>query len=97
MKRHDDKFMSMVRIGPKGQIVIPKEVREMFGLEPGDSLVLLADKQRGIALQKSSVYERIINAVFDGRASEVLPEQTEAEAQVFAEQLKAELEGSGER
>ena len=56
MKKLDDKFMSTVRIGPKGQIVIPKEVREMFGLEPGDSLILLADKTRGIALQSSSFY-----------------------------------------
>lgn len=93
MKRSDDKYMSTVRLGPKGQIVIPKEVREMFGLEPGDSLILLADAQRGIALQKSSFYAHIVNAVFDGRADEVLPEQTEAEAQAFAENLKAELEG----
>lgn len=93
MKRPDDKFMSTVRLGPKGQIVIPKEVREMFGLEPEDSLILLADKQRGIALQKSSFYERIVHAVFEGRADEVLPEQTEADAQIFAENLKAELEG----
>ena len=42
-----DKFMTTVRIGPKGQIVIPKEVRAMFGLEPGDSLILLADRERG--------------------------------------------------
>lgn len=92
----DDKFMSTVRLGPKGQIVIPKEVREMFGLQPGDSLVLLADRQRGIALQKSSFYARVVEAVFNGRANEVLPEQTEAEAEMFAEHLKAELEGGDE-
>lgn len=39
--------MSTVKLGPKGQIVIPKEVREMFGLEPGDSLLLLADAKPG--------------------------------------------------
>lgn len=96
MKKLDDKFMSTVRLGPKGQIVIPKEVREMFALEPGDSLILLADRTRGIALQKSSFYERIVRAVFDGKRDEVLPEQTEAEAQIFAENLQAELEGGGE-
>ena len=38
-----------VKVGERGQIVIPKEAREMFGIEPGDMLVLLADKKRGIA------------------------------------------------
>ena len=96
MKKLDDKFMSTVRIGPKGQIVIPKEVREMFGLEPGDSLILLADKTRGIALQSSSFYEHMVRAVFDGKAGEVLPEQSEEEAQIVASNLKAELEGGDE-
>ena len=36
--------------GEKGQIVIPKEVREMFNIDPGDMLLLLADKERGIAI-----------------------------------------------
>ena len=33
-------FMGTVKLGPKGQIVIPKEVREMFGIKPGDMLLL---------------------------------------------------------
>lgn len=50
MKIPQDKFLSTVRVGDKGQIVIPKEVREMFEIEPGDNLMLLADKERGIAI-----------------------------------------------
>ena len=50
MKLPADKFMSSVKVGEKGQIVIPKEVREMFNIEPGDMLLLLADKERGIAI-----------------------------------------------
>ena len=50
MKMPKDKFLSTVRMGDKGQIVIPKEVREMFEIEPGDNLMLLADKERGIAI-----------------------------------------------
>ena len=50
MKMPADKFMSSVKVGEKGQIVIPKEVREMFNIEPGDMLLLLADKARGIAI-----------------------------------------------
>lgn len=50
MKMPRDKFLSTVRMGDKGQIVIPKEVREMFEIEPGDNLLLMADKEKGIAI-----------------------------------------------
>ena len=44
------KFISIVEVGDKGQIVIPKGARELFGIQPGDQLLLMADKKRGIAL-----------------------------------------------
>ena len=44
------KFISIVKVGDKGQIVIPKGARELFGIQPGDQLLLMADKKRGIAL-----------------------------------------------
>ena len=50
LKLPRDQFLSTVRVGDKGQIVIPKEVRELFEIEPGDSLLLMADKKRGIAI-----------------------------------------------
>lgn len=59
----EGKFLATVKIGPKGQIVIPKEAREMFGLKAGDSLVLMADKGQGIALQPYSYLKTFWNAV----------------------------------
>ena len=50
MQFPEGKFMATVKVGEKGQIVIPKGAREMFGIKPGDTLVLLADIDRGIAL-----------------------------------------------
>lgn len=44
-----------VRIGDKGQIVIPKEARQVFGLSPGDSLLVLGDEENGIVLARSEV------------------------------------------
>lgn len=44
------KFLSIVKVGDKGQIVIPKGARELLGIQPGDQLLLMADKKRGIAL-----------------------------------------------
>ena len=51
MTKEERYYMSSVKLGPKGQIVIPKEAREMFGLMPGDTVALMADRQQGIAIQ----------------------------------------------
>ncbi|MBP3389296.1 MAG: AbrB/MazE/SpoVT family DNA-binding domain-containing protein [Clostridia bacterium] len=85
MRKCEDHFMATVKLGPKGQIVIPKEVREMFGLSSGDTLVLMADKKRGIALQQSAVLAGIADAIFH---------QIEAsdEERAFAEAVQQELE-----
>ncbi len=70
-KQKDDKyFMSSVKVGPKGQIVIPKEAREMFGVEIGDTLVLLADKGKGIAIQRMDMLHPYLKKVFDGEVEE---------------------------
>ena len=36
LKPPEGKFVASIKVGPKGQIVVPKEVRDMFGIEPGD-------------------------------------------------------------
>ncbi len=57
------KFMAIVKVGAKGQIVIPAEVRTMFQIEPGDSLLLLADAEQGIALPTKEQSGRIIEDI----------------------------------
>lgn len=70
-KKSDRYFMSAVKIGPKGQIVIPKEAREMFGLEPGDMVVLMADKKKGIAMQTIESLSPMLRGVFNTIQPEV--------------------------
>lgn len=54
------KFAATLTIGPKGQIVIPKGARELFGLGPGDQILLLADRARGIAILPSSALDDLM-------------------------------------
>ena len=59
-----DKFVGISKIGEKGQIVIPKEARDMFDIKPGDSIIVLCDKTKGIALVKSDVIEDLSDKIF---------------------------------
>lgn len=60
----EGKYMATVKIGPKGQIVIPKEVRDMFGISEGDALLLLANRGQGIAIQPFEYAENFFKEVY---------------------------------
>ena len=52
-KKPKGKTLATAKVGEKGQIVIPKEMRDMFAISPGDTLLLLADREQGIAIVKA--------------------------------------------
>lgn len=58
------KYAWTVKIGEKGQFVIPKEAREIFGIHPGDTIVVLADEKRGIAIPPKDAFQHLMNQVF---------------------------------
>ncbi len=64
MKHLEGKFAWTVTVGEKGQIVIPKQAREEFGIKPGDTLVILGDKERGLAIPNKSKFADFTHAVF---------------------------------
>ena len=61
-----DKYVGVCKVGEKGQIVIPKEARVMFDINPGDSVVLLCDKNKGIALVKSEIIADMADDIMNG-------------------------------
>lgn len=62
----NNKYVGISKVGEKGQIVIPKEARNMFGIVPGDSVIVLCDKNKGIALVKSDAIEDITDNILKG-------------------------------
>ena len=69
------RYISMVKVGEKGQIVIPKAARAMFDIQPGSMLVLLADTERGIAL--ISPEQPVFSAMMDVATGADQPEDPE--------------------
>ena len=59
-----EKFVGISKVGEKGQIVIPKEARDMFDIKPGDSMIVLCDKTRGMALLKADAIEDLTDKIF---------------------------------
>ena len=55
-KVEDNRFIVSVKVGPKGQITIPKEARNMFDIKEGDTLMVLGDKEKGLALVKADIF-----------------------------------------
>lgn len=75
MKHPKGKYAWTVKIGEKGQFVIPKEAREIFGIKPGDTVIVLADEKKGIAIPPKSMFTQFAERIFeDGK-----PESEERE------------------
>ncbi len=64
------KYAWSVTVGEKGQIVIPKKARDLFGIKSGDSLILLGDEKRGLAIPPKSFFDKFSAAVFDTEADD---------------------------
>jgi AbrB family looped-hinge helix DNA binding protein len=63
MKGPKGKHAWTARVGEKGQIVIPKEARDIFGIEPGDTVLLLGDEKKGLVIAKSSLFSELFTKV----------------------------------
>jgi len=64
MSKPEDKYAWTVTVGTKGQIVIPKEAREIFNIQPGDHLLILADKKQGMAIPPKDSFDEYFRKIF---------------------------------
>ena len=60
-KRH---VFGTAKVGEKGQIVIPKDARQIFGVKPGDTLLILGDEETGIIVTKPDVLRDAADEIF---------------------------------
>ena len=66
MQENEGKYIfGVVKVGDKGQIVIPKDARKIYNINPGDALMMLGD-QRGIAMLKTEIFQDAINQAMEG-------------------------------
>ena len=66
MQEKDGKFIfGVVKVGDKGQIVIPRDARKIYDIKPGDALILLGD-ERGIAMLKTEIFKGVIDQAMGG-------------------------------
>ena len=66
MQGKDGKYMfGVVKVGDKGQIVIPRDARKIYDIKPGDTLMMLGD-DKGIALLKTDIFQGIIDQAMEG-------------------------------
>jgi AbrB family looped-hinge helix DNA binding protein len=66
VKNHKGKYAWTVKVGEKGQIVIPKQARDIFDIKPGDALIILGDEQQGIAIPPKNTITKLVTTLFDG-------------------------------
>lgn len=65
MKYPEGKYAWTVKIGEKGQFVIPKEARDVFNINPGDTLIVLADINKGIAIPPKNMFAHLMETIFN--------------------------------
>ena len=65
LKENDKYIFGVVKVGERGQIVIPKEAREVYGIKAGDSLLVLGDS-KGMAVVKTEIFQDKIDEMLGG-------------------------------
>ena len=63
-KRRNQRVFGTAKVGDRGQIVIPKEARDFFGIEPGDTLLILGKSETGLIVSKPEALNNLADEIF---------------------------------
>ena len=64
-KRKAQRVFGTAKVGDRGQIVIPKEARELFGIRPGDTLLILGEAETGLIVSRPEVLNNLANELLN--------------------------------
>ena len=69
-KNKQQRVFGTAKVGDRGQIVIPKEAREFFGIEPGDTLLILGKNETGLIVTKPETLNDLATQIFQSVENE---------------------------
>ena len=64
-KGRQPRVFGTAKVGERGQIVIPKEARELFNIQPGDTLLILGEEETGLIVSRPEVLSDLASKIFD--------------------------------
>ena len=64
-KPKSPRIFGTARVGERGQIVIPKEARQFYGIRPGDTVLVLGSGESGLVLSKPEVLDRVAQQILE--------------------------------
>lgn len=69
-KANSRRVFGTAKVGDRGQIVIPKEARELFNIQPGDTLLILGEEDTGLIVSRPELLSDLANQIFNTVKSE---------------------------
>lgn len=63
--KNKQRVFGTAKVGDRGQIVIPKEARELYGIQPGDTLLLLGDAETGLIVTRPEILNNLANQILN--------------------------------
>ena len=64
-KGNSRRVFGTAKVGDRGQIVIPKEARELFNIQPGDTLLILGEENKGLIVSRPELLRDLADEIFD--------------------------------
>ena len=64
-KGNSRRVFGTANVGDRGQIVIPKEARELFNIQPGDTLLILGEENKGLIVSRPELLRDLADEIFD--------------------------------